>query len=128
MNNCTEVGSGGGIYAYGDLSINGEKSNISNNTSYTYGGGIIVKTKATINNCVICNNKALNNCGGGIDVDGELILNNAKIYKNWCNQRGGGINYESKGAKVVYDKDKIKTFVFDNKANESGNDFYPELK
>ena len=56
----------------------------------------MVKNKTTINNCVICNNKALKYCGGGIHNEGDLILNNAKIYKNWCNQRGGGINFENK--------------------------------
>ena len=88
----------------------------------------MLKTKGTINNCVICNNKALRYCGGGIHVDGESTLNNAKIYKNWCIQKGGGINYEYKNAKFFYDKDKIKNIVFDNKANQKGNDFYPEIQ
>ena len=129
LNNSTIGGSGGGIFAYGELTIDGDKSNISNNVADKYGGGIMVKTKATINNCIICNNKALTYSGGGIHVDGELILNNAKVYKNWCNQKGGGINYEYKDAKFFYDKDKIKNIVYDNKTKSNrGNDFYPELE
>ena len=129
LNNYTEGGGGGGIYAYGELTIDGDKSTISNNVADTYGGGIMVKNKTTINNCVICNNKALKNCGGGINIDGELTLNNAKIYKNWCNQRGGGINFENKVSKFFYNKDKIKTIVYDNKSkSNNGNDFYPELE
>ena len=93
LNNITKEGSGGGIYAYGDLTIDGDKSSISNNTAETWGGGIIVKTKTIINNCIICNNKAMKNSGEGIQVDGELYLNKTKIYKNWCNQNGGGISY-----------------------------------
>ena len=84
--------------------------------------------KTTINSCILCNNKALKNCGGGIHVDGEFTLNNAKIYKNWYNQRGGGINYENKDSKFFYDKDKINTIVYDNKSNQIGNDFYPEIE
>ena len=128
LNNSTEGGSGGGIYAYGELTIDGEKSNISNNVAETYGGGIMIKTKAKINNCIICNNKASKNSGGGINVDGELTLNNAKIYKNWCNQRGGGIRHEDPNSKHIYHKDKIKNIVYNNKANEKGNDIFPELE
>ena len=55
-------------------------------------------------------------------------MNNAKIYKNWYNQRGGGINYENTDSKFFYDKDKINTIVYDNKSNQIGNDFYPEIE
>ena len=53
-----------------------------------------VKSKTIFNNCIICNNKALKNYGGRIRMNAELILNNAKIHKNWCKERGGGINLE----------------------------------
>jgi predicted outer membrane repeat protein len=128
LNNTAVGNSGGGIYAIGELTIDGDKSNVSNNVADTYGGGIMVKTKGLINNCIICNNKALMYDGGGVVADGELTLNNAKIYKNWCNRRGGGVYYENKNAIFIYDKDKIRTIVYDNKANKGGNDFYPELE
>ena len=57
-----------------------------------------------------------------------MTLNNAKIYKNWCNQRGGGIRHEDPNSKLIYDKDKIKNIVYNNKANEKGNDIFPELE
>ena len=101
LNNTAVGNSGGGIYAYGELAIDGDKSNVSNNVADTYGGGIMVKTKGLINNCIICNNKALIYDGGGVVVDGELTLNNAKIYKNWCNMRGGGVYYENKNANFI---------------------------
>ena len=43
LNNSTLEGSGGGIYGYGELTIDGDKSNISNNVANTYGGGIMIK-------------------------------------------------------------------------------------
>ena len=92
-NNSTKDGSGGGIYAYGNLIIDGENTLISNNEAGTYGGGIVVKTQCLIKNCVICKNKALKNCGGGICVDGNLLLEKAKIFLNSCKEIGGGIYY-----------------------------------
>ena len=124
INNITKEGSGGGIYAYGDLTIDGEKSTISNNIAETWGGGIMVKTKTTINNCVICNNKSMKNSGGGIRVDGELYLNKAKIYKNWCNQYGGGINCPPNQL-FVANKDEINNMVYNNKAEIGGDNLYP---
>ena len=95
FNNAAVGNSGGGKYVNGELTIDGDKSNASNNVADEYGGGIIVRTKGLINNCIICNNKALRYDGGGVVADGELTLNNAKIYKNWSNQRGGGVYYEN---------------------------------
>ena len=125
-NNSTKEGSGGGIYAYGNLIIDGENTLISNNEAGTYGGGIMVKTQCLIKNCVICKNKALKNCGGGICVDGNLLLEKAKIFLNSCEQRGGGIYYLS-SKKFLYDKNKIDSMVYDNTATINGNNFYPEI-
>ena len=124
LNNIAKDGSGGGIYVYGDITIDGDKSTISNNTADEYGGGIVVKTKTTINNCIICNNKAMKKSGGGIQVDGELYLNKAKIYKNWCNENGGGINIKP-GKLFVSDKGEIDKMVYDNKAEKNGDNLYP---
>ena len=127
LNNSATEGNGGGICTEGELTINGEKSSISNNEANKCGGGIFSNNKVTtINNGIICNNKALIKSGGGIYVseNGELILNNAKIYKNWCKEYGGGINYT--GAKeFTYDKDKIDNMVYNNKAEKNGNYIFP---
>ena len=127
LNNSATEGNGGGICTEGELTINGEKSSISNNEANKYGGGIFANNKVTtINNGIICNNKALIKSGGGIYVsgNGELILNNAKIYKNWCKEYGGGINYMS-AKEFTYDKDKIDNMVYNNKAEKNGNDIFP---
>ena len=124
LNNLTKLGSGGGVYAYGDLTIDGEKSSISNNIAETWGGGIMIKTKTTINNCIICNNKAMKNSGGGIQVDGELYLNKAKIYKNWCNENGGGISCLPSKL-FISNKDDIDNMVYNNKAEKKGDNLYP---
>ena len=84
----------------------------------------MVKNKTIINNCIICNNKALIYTGGGIHIDGELILNKAKIYKNWCKQYGGGINYQS-AKSFVYNENEIDNMVYNNKADKNGNNIYP---
>ena len=124
--NSTKDGSGGGIYAYGNLIIDGENTLISNNEAGTYGGGIITKTHCLIKNCVICNNKAILYSGGGLCIDGTLLLEKAKIYLNSCKQRGGGIYYNS-SPKFIYDKNKIDTMVYDNTAVINGNNFYHEI-
>ena len=91
MNNLKNDSSGGGIFADGELIINGEKSLICNNIAKTNWGGIYNKGKTIINNCRVYNNKALQYSGGGVFIQGELTLNNAKIYDNWCNYYGGGV-------------------------------------
>ena len=127
INNITEEGSGGGIYAFGNLLIDGEKTLISDNIAGTFGGGIMIKTNGIIKNGKICHNKALKNCGGGIRVDGILELINGKIYKNWANKNGGGINYEP-SKKFIYDKEKIDKIVYKNNAKNMGNEIFPLKK
>ena len=127
LNNSAKEGSGGGIYAFGTLVIDGVNSSISNNIAETYGGGIMTKTTCTIKNGTINNNKALKNSGGGIRADGNLVLNRGKIYGNWCNENGGGVNAEH--SKVfLYNKKKVGTMVYNNIAIKKGNNIYPEKK
>ena len=125
-NNSSTEGAGGGIYADGVLTIEGEKSYISNNVADSYGGGIFAKNKITINNGIINNNKAMKNSGGGIHLSGkgELILKKAKIFKNWCKQYGGGINY-SNAKSFIYDKNEIDKMVYSNKAEKGGDNIFP---
>ena len=127
LNNITEDGSGGGIYAFGNLLIDGKDSLISDNIAGTYGGGLMIKSKGVIKNGKICHNKALKYSGGGIRVDGSLEFINGKICKNWANLNGGGINYEP-SKNVKYDKDKVKDLIYKNIAKNLGNDIYPIKK
>ena len=124
LNNSIKSGSGGGIYAYGSLLIDGENSLISNNEAETYGGGIMLKNKGLIKNGLICNNRAKKG-GGGIFDEGQLILEKAKIYLNSCDEYGGGIFYN--GAKLLYDKNKIDSMIYDNRAGKGGNNLHPEI-
>ena len=64
----------------------------------------------------------MKNSGGGIFTDGELTLHNGKIYKNWCNELGGGIYYKKT---FNYNNDEINKIVYNNKAEKNGNDIYP---
>jgi len=120
--NKATTSSGGGIYAYGTLTINGNKTKITDNEASTYGGGLMIKTKAIVNNGLFENNKALKNNGGGIKVDSKafLVLNNGKIKNNYAKTNGGGIEYvkasniDVKGGTVKY-----------NKADQNGDDIYP---
>ena len=125
--NFTEEGSGGGIYAYGNLLIDGINTLISDNTAGTFGGGIMIKNKGVIKNGKICHNKALKNSGGGIRVDGTLELINGKICKNWANLKGGGINYEP-SKNFIYNKERIDNMVYKNCAKNLGNDIFPLKK
>ena len=123
LNNKTQDGSGGGIYAQGYLIITGKNSSVSQNTAGTFGGGIIFKSKGLIKYCIIYKNKALKNSGGGIRNDGNLVLEDGKIYSNWCKEYGGGI---SNCKELSYDKNKINNIVYDNTADKGGNNLYPE--
>lgn len=119
IDNKTIQGSGGGIYAYGNLNILGNDTVISNNTANTYGGGMIVKTKATLNAGEISNNSTSRYAGGGISVDGELTMNGGTIKNNSANTTGGGIYYTNG---VVYLNSGI---IENNKATIIGNEVYP---
>ena len=127
LNNITEDGSGGGIYAFGNLLIDGANTLISDNIAGTYGGGIMIKNNCIIKDGKICHNKAFKNSGGGIRVDGSLELINGKITKNWANLNGGGVNYEP-SKKFCYDKEKIEKIVYKNNAKNNGNDIFPLQK
>ena len=83
-------------YVIGNLIISGDETMISNNIASTYGGGITVKAKTTINAGEISNNVATKNEGGGIRADGELILNDGKITENYAKVKGGGISFTSR--------------------------------
>ena len=125
--NLTEEGSGGGIYAFGKLLIDGENTLISDNTAGTYGGGIMVKNNGIIKNGKISHNKALTQAGGGIRIDGTLKLINGKICKNWAKTKGGGINYDP--SKIFdYNKENIDKIVYKNCANNAGNEIFPLIK
>ena len=125
--NLTEEGSGGGIYAFGKLLIDGENTLISDNTAGTYGGGIMVKNNGIIKNGKISHNKALTQAGGGIRIDGTLKLINGKICKNWAKTKGGGINYDP-SKKFDYNKENIDKIVYKNCANNAGNEIFPLIK
>ena len=125
LNNRTEIASGGGIYAHGNLIIDGKDTLISDNIAGTFGGGIMVKKECLIKNGKISHNKALKNSGGGIRVDGSLEILSAKISKNWAGVNGGGINYEN-GKKFIYNSNEVQ--INKNKANNLGDDIFPIKK
>ena len=119
-NNNTTMYSGGGIYAYGNLVISGNETRISNNHAYTYGGGVMVKTVATLNDGIIENNIAEGNSGGGIRVDGKLIMNGGKITGNTAKATGGGIDFTT--GQVYLNSGTVSG----NMATKAGNELYPE--
>ena len=76
LNNRAETQSGGGIYAFGKLLIDGEETLISDNLAETYGGGIMIKEelirKISINVMYASEN-------GHIEIVKELINREADI-------------------------------------------------
>lgn len=119
-NNSATTGSGGGVYAFGNLIIGGDKTLISENHASTYGGGIMVKNTATLNGGTIENNIAEQNAGGGIRVDGTLTMNGGVITKNVANTTGGGIDFTSGKFTLNFGT------ISGNKATSAGNEVYPE--
>ena len=91
--NQSRSGSGGGVYAYGNVTIN--NSTFLNNKAATYGGGLMVKTNATISNSTFNNNIATANAGGGIRVDGLATMNGGSVTNNKSNEGGAGVDFIS---------------------------------
>ncbi len=123
-NNEAKIGSGGGIYAYGNLNISGKDTLISSNKAKTSGGGIMVKSNCILNDGKISSNEA-ENSGGGIAVDGTLTYNGGIITENSAKKMGGGIYYKSVTGGIL----KGKAFngnVHSNHAENDGDPSYPK--
>ncbi len=90
---------GGAIYAEKNCTIDLNGSQIANNTSAHYGGGVYINgddVKVTLDNSRICDNKAER--GGGIHIDGKNAVidlkNGSSIDGNTATGAGGGIYCE----------------------------------
>ncbi len=127
------VGSGGGIYAWGNLEIRGNDTLISSNSAATYAGGIMVKSNCILNDGTIMGNQALKNSGGGISVDGTLTYNGGTITGNMATKgKGGGISYTSLKGGIINnlgDPEVIKRLTENVKFNiaSTNNDIEPEI-
>ncbi|MBQ9658559.1 MAG: hypothetical protein IJV31_07320, partial [Clostridia bacterium] len=148
ITNNKTTGSGGGVYAYGNLRISGKNTTISNNTAETYGGGIMVKNNAIINDGNISENSAQKNQGGGVRVDGMLTINGGTIEKNSTQvSSGGGISVAgtleinggiiqnntaaTTGGGIDWLKGTLnlnKGIVKNNTAAKEGNEIYPIIE
>lgn len=121
-NNTATAGSGGGVYAYGKIFINGQNTKINNNIAHTYGGGLILKNIAVIEDAVICGNRASTYAGGGIRVDGRLIITSGNISNNIANSTGGGIDF-SNGTLI-----KTNVNIYNNLLNnQKVENIYPNM-
>ena len=94
---------GGGLYLNGQSTING--GTISGNTAIERGGGIYYASNsdAVINNGTITSNQATTGVGfgGGIQVVGQLTINNASITNNTARTYGGGMFIETNSETVL---------------------------
>lgn len=118
--NEAKSGSGGGVYAYGELKITGNDSIFGENIAYTYGGGIMIKNKCSIENAIVQNNKAITESGGGIRVDGILKLDSGVISNNYAQKNGGGIDWNI--GVLCANTENIKN----NQANQKEDNINPE--
>ncbi len=82
------VGSGGGIYSEGSVTLN--NSTVSGNSSGGNGGGIYSEGAVTLTNSTVSGNLA-DPWGGGIYSEGAVTLNNSTVSGNSASARGGGI-------------------------------------
>ncbi len=119
LKNKSVVGSGGGIYAYGSMTISGKNTVISDNIANAYGGGVMIKTNGILNEGIISDNLANGNSGGGLKIDGKLIMNGGTVRNNKANTTGGGIDYTNG---LFYYNAGI---ISNNIAKGNGNEFYP---
>ena len=98
----TPIGSisGGGLYSYGDATLN--NSTVTGNTATRYGGGIASFSMLTITDSVISSNTAPHHGGGiyfkgiSLNMTNTLVIGNAQTkYAAGCSScLGGGINKE----------------------------------
>jgi parallel beta-helix repeat protein len=93
-NNTVSIGNGGGIFCGGSTSSSPTIKNckITNNSTDTYGGGILcgTYTSPAITNCVIADNSA-GSGGGGVFCTGDPAIANCTIADNSATTNGGGI-------------------------------------
>jgi CSLREA domain-containing protein len=82
------IGDGGGIYAYGPLTL--ADSTVSGNVARDFGGGIENDFPSTLTNVTLSGNRA-GLSGGGIDNDeGKATLNNVTVTGNTADSDGDG--------------------------------------
>lgn len=82
------IGDGGGIYAYGPLTL--ADSTVSDNVARDFGGGIENDFPSTLTNVTLSGNSA-GFSGGGIDNDeGKATLNNVTVTGNTADSNGDG--------------------------------------
>lgn len=112
-------GSGGGVYAYGNITISGDNTTINNNNASTYGGGIMIKEEGKILGGTISKNETIKYAGGGVRVDGKLKIENVNIIENSAKTTGGGIDWTN--GVLIYKNGIVK----DNKSGEQESDMYP---
>lgn len=101
--NEVDQGGGGGLLIFGEATLNNcrifaNRVRSKPSADNFGGGGLLVASggKASLNNCEIFSNEAWDGYGGGLDVDGEAILNGCEIHHN--KGRVGGLNIFGKAA------------------------------
>ena len=108
---------GGGIYSYGVCNVNG--GTVNGNTATNNGGGVYnyLYGTNTLTDVHVYENNANN--GGGIFAEGNLTLENTKIYKNTATVNGGGLcgGYTISDSASQITKD---TEIYSNKAANGG--------
>jgi len=92
IQNGNTAGNGGGIFAFGNVTLTNSK--VSGNTSNFNGGGIFVfNGNVTLNNSEVSGNIGDNGGGGILVFAGNVTLNNSKVLENTVNKlHGGGID------------------------------------
>jgi hypothetical protein len=114
--------SGGGIYNYGNLTL---ENCIIRKNSATDGGGILNNGNLTLKNCTLINNTADGihpdmglQCGAGGAIKsetGRLNLNNCILFQNTAAEDGGGVFISCKSIAEIVD-----TTISENAAREDG--------
>jgi len=86
------AGYGGGIFGKEDSSITVTNSTVSDNSCWSYGGGIYSPGAITVANSTISDNSAgENGYGGGIRGNGAIMVTGSLISGNSAGRNGGGI-------------------------------------
>ena len=87
--NSTAGGSGGGIFAYGDVTLT--ESSVTDNHTRGSGGGVEATGNVTITDSTISGNSTAVGRGGGVSSGGNFTLTRSTLADNQSASSGGGV-------------------------------------
>ena len=124
QNGLVADGDGGGLYVFGDLTINDSliRDNVATGAGFdSYGGGVSALGLVNVSGSTFSNNLA-DYDGGGLYVMGMLTITDTTFLSNTAGARGGGLHiYGNIGVlETEYDPSSLTGVTFQNNSAGAG--------